>query len=230
MHTLPNLPPAIAREIFAQLCSALPPPVVNTAEGIESRNNLAMAELAAMLPADAVEAMLALDAVLAGAHADDCLRLVTEHHDDFANAARCRSQYFAMSRAARRAHHVLLDMQKARLSAAVLLALPMPPPARHAAPPAAPARHNAPPILVPTPRKPASAPLPADLALADEYAQEHCDIAYDIRAAGGLTPEIGWLPKAMLPIDLAIVDALVNGDSPILRTLDELGAATAVAA
>jgi hypothetical protein len=32
MHTLPDLPPAITREIFAALCSLLPAPATDTQE------------------------------------------------------------------------------------------------------------------------------------------------------------------------------------------------------
>ena len=66
MHSLPNLPPALARETFARLCAALPPPATDTAEARTYRDNDAMEALAVLRPADAFEARLAVDGLPPG--------------------------------------------------------------------------------------------------------------------------------------------------------------------
>ena len=220
MHTLPNLSPAITYEIFADLCATLPPPVINTPEGIASRDDLAMAQVADMHPADTLEALLAVHAVILQAQAKDCLRLMQEYRHDFAKAARCRDQATAMTREMQRARRGLSEIQTAKRKELAASVAPPTPPAQQAAQAPAKAR----PIRVPAPpRQPA---VPAALTLADDYALHHCNIAYSIRAARGLTREATKLPKDMLPGDPAILEALINGDSPILRKLDEYGAAT----
>jgi len=118
MFNLPNLPPTIAREVFADLCATPPPPATDTAEARESRDILAMAAVAALRPADAFEALLAAEAVTADALAEDCLRLATEHRDDFAKTVRCRAQACAMMRQGRQALRTLEQMRAARGTAA----------------------------------------------------------------------------------------------------------------
>jgi hypothetical protein len=61
-ETLPNLPPAIARQIFHTLTATLPPPVTDTPEDRAARDEAAIAAVAALHPADAFEALLAAQA------------------------------------------------------------------------------------------------------------------------------------------------------------------------
>ncbi len=49
----------------------------------------------------------------------DCLRLATEHRDDFAKTMRCRAQACAMMRQEKQALRTLAQMQAARKAAAV---------------------------------------------------------------------------------------------------------------
>src|SRR5262245_11262854 len=92
MHYLPNLPPAVSREVFATLCTSLPPPENDTPEARVERDDTAMAAVAALHPADAFEAKLAADIVAAEAMVMDCRRLAYEHRSDLTATLRCRAQ------------------------------------------------------------------------------------------------------------------------------------------
>ena len=59
---LPNLPHAVTRAVFANLCSSLPPPVTDSPDDLADRNECAVAAVAAMHPADAFEAKRAAQA------------------------------------------------------------------------------------------------------------------------------------------------------------------------
>jgi hypothetical protein len=61
MHSLPNLPASIAHEVFARLCGHLPEHPTDTPESLASRNDLAMAAVAALHPTDALDANIAVD-------------------------------------------------------------------------------------------------------------------------------------------------------------------------
>ena len=78
MHTLPNLPPSIVRELFASLRESLPDPAIASPEARATREDLAMAEIAALHPADAIEGELAVQVVSAGDWAKDCQRLAKD--------------------------------------------------------------------------------------------------------------------------------------------------------
>ena len=62
MHTLPDLPDSVAREVFATLCRTLPAPATDTPEARAVRDEVAMDAVAALHPTDALEAKLAADA------------------------------------------------------------------------------------------------------------------------------------------------------------------------
>ena len=62
MHSIPNLPDTLAREVYADLCAQLPPPTTDTPEARAIRDDLAMAAVAALLPENAFEAELAVQA------------------------------------------------------------------------------------------------------------------------------------------------------------------------
>ena len=98
MYTLPNLPPSIVRELFASLRESLPDPAIASPEARAAREDLAMAEIAALHPADAIEGELAVQVVAAGAWAKDCLRLPREYRNDLAETVRCRAQAMTMMR------------------------------------------------------------------------------------------------------------------------------------
>jgi hypothetical protein len=98
MHSLPDLPASIARDVFATLCAGLPPPATGTAEARAVRDEAAMAAVAALRPADAFEARLAAEIVAADAQAMDSFRLASQYCNDLAATLRCRAQAAAMMR------------------------------------------------------------------------------------------------------------------------------------
>jgi hypothetical protein len=204
MHTLPNLPASVSREIFATLCGALPPLPTDTPEDRAARDEAAMAAVAALHPTDAFEAKLAAEIVAADACAMDSLRLAGQYRDDLAATLRCRAQATSMMRQMRSGLRELQRMQAEREKAEA---------AMH---PAAMERagywfRDA---SVPLPAQ-AEAPDQADLTEAEQYAAIYPDRAALIRATGGLPPKPSFGPP-----EPEIVEALVNGTSPILRALD----------
>lgn len=226
MQTLPNLPPAIAREIFATLCASLPAPVIDTPDARAARDEAAMAAVAALHPTDALEAKLAADIVVAEAYAIDSFRLAGEFRNDLAATIKCRAQANAtlrqMRSPLREYRHTQAERDKALAAmhpAAMERAgywfheviVPEPPPG---------------PSVTAEPAPPAN-PVATEfesLSEAEQYAILYADRATRIRAAGGLPPRLDFAPP-----EPEIVEALVNGTSPTLRALDQHPAATVAA-
>ena len=226
MFTLPNLPPSIAREVLANLCATLPPPLTETEEARVSRDVAAMAAVAALRPGDAFEALLAVEVVIANAYAGDCLRLAIEHRDDFTKTLRCRAQACAMMRQVQRTLRTLQQMQAARLTAIPAAA----PGASQQPRPTAPG-----PDATPAARDSAAPPDPAPqsdaLAQADAFAAKHPVYAAQIRVDRRLRPEnTARIDPADLPSDPAVIEALFHGTSPTMGVLDEIGGDKSAAA
>src|SRR4249920_1057148 len=95
MHTIP---PSVAREAYARLCALLPPPAIDTPECRAARDDDAMDAVAALRPANALEARLAVEIIAADAYAMDCLRLAGQTANDLSVTLRCRAQALAMMR------------------------------------------------------------------------------------------------------------------------------------
>src|SRR6187455_1015960 len=114
MHTLPNLTPATAREVFATLCGSLPSPVPDTPDSRAAQTDAAMEAVAALHPADAIEAKLAAQVVAADAHAMDALRQAAQATADPAEAHRCRAQAASMMRQMQTGMRVLERRQAVR--------------------------------------------------------------------------------------------------------------------
>ena len=213
MHTLPNLPPSIAHEVFATLCGSLPPPVTDTPEHRAARYDKAMASVAALHPADSLEADLAAQIVAANAHAMECLRLAGQPGQDPEAARRCRAQASTMMRHMQSGLRALQRIQAKREKAEAEMhpatmeragywfrdvSVPAPAPALGEG-------------RGPTPAQAAPEP---NLTDAEQYAVIYPDRAAAIRAHRGLPPRLDFGPPAP-----EIVEALVNGTSPILRAL-----------
>src|SRR5271157_2277491 len=113
-ETLPHLPPAVARQTFHALISALPPPITDSPEDRAARDGEAIAAVAALHPADAFEARLAARIVAADAHAMECLRLAAQPGQDPLEARRCRAQANSMMRQSQSALHSLRTGQAKR--------------------------------------------------------------------------------------------------------------------
>jgi hypothetical protein len=209
MHTLPNLPAAVAREVFATLCGSLPPPVIDTQEACADRDDTAMAAVAALHPTDAFEAKLAADIVAADASVMDCHRLAAQHGSDLAATLRCRAQATATMRQMRSLLRDYQRMQAEREKAEAAMhpaameragwwfrdaSVPAPAPEPHAAEPHA----------------------DNELTEAERYAVIYPDRAARIRANHGLPARLDFGPP-----EPEIVEALVTGTSRILRELDQ---------
>ena len=97
--------PQLQRQIYLQLVRELlemmpapPNPGPDQRTALERRIKTATALVAAMLPATAEEADLAVRVVAAGAHASDCLREAVRQAADPAMAMKLRAQAASMGR------------------------------------------------------------------------------------------------------------------------------------
>jgi hypothetical protein len=223
MHILPNLPQSVALEVYAMLCDALPTPRIDTPEARAARLDTAMAAVAALHPADACEALFATQIIGANAHALDCLRDAARPGQPPEEVRRSRAQAATMMR------HMQSGLRMLRRDQALRekLEAEMHPPTmeragwwfRDAS------------VPEPSPAEPAAAqppepPRPAfsDLSEAEQYALIYPDRAALIRANGGLPPRCDFGPP-----EPELVEALVHGSTPLLRALDRLPDAGAVA-
>jgi hypothetical protein len=119
MYTLPNLPPSVAREVYARLCALFPPPSSDTPEARADRDETAMAAVAALRPADAFEALFAAQIVGANASAMDSLRLAVQPHQEPKDVHRNRTQAATMMRNMQSGLRMLRREQAEREAAAV---------------------------------------------------------------------------------------------------------------
>jgi len=106
-----TLPRDIYHEVAHTLRATLPPPATDTSEAEHRRDRVAIAQVAALLPANAAEAHLAATFVAANTYALDCMRLARTPGTTPEQAARCAAQSAAMSRQARGALRMLLQVQ-----------------------------------------------------------------------------------------------------------------------
>ena len=109
-----TLPRDIYYEVAHTLRRTLPPPMADTPEAEHRRDRVAIAQVAALLPANAAEAHLAATFVAANIHALDCMGLSRVPGTDPQDVARCAAQSASMSRQARGALRLLLQMQAVR--------------------------------------------------------------------------------------------------------------------
>jgi len=250
---LPNLPPAIAREILATLTATLPLPPDDTPDARAARDQTAIAAVAALHPADAMEALLAAQIVTADAHAKDSLREAVAPGQDPATARRCRAQACAMMRQMQSGLRTLQRTQAAREKAEAAtdptameragwwfrdVSVPDPAavqaePLYHATPPqpAIPAQLNpsfqlSPPPQPSPPFQPSPALQSASSLQPDDIAEaEHYAAIQPGRAAR--IRAYGGMPFGtdFAPPDQPIIEALVKGATPRLRARDHLGRA-----
>ena len=110
----PDTPAANRREIFARLCSELPPSVADTPDLRAKRDEDAMDAVVALHPDDAFEARLAVRIVAMDAHAGDSLRSAGLAVNDPMEVRRCRAQAASMARQADAALRSLLRIQAIR--------------------------------------------------------------------------------------------------------------------
>jgi hypothetical protein len=219
MSPIPNIPDAIARQIYAELCRSLPPPPEDTPERRGLREQHAMTSVAHLLPENAAEADIAVQAVTAQFHARDALQAASG--TDPETVRRCRAQAASMMRQADSAIRTLLRMQAERQKAedaarpAAMqragywfrsvsppepagLAEPAPEPSA----PAAAAPHTASP-----PKLEYGAMTPAE-----RYVTLYPDRAAAVLDAAGLPGTLAFPPP-----DPAVITELLAGNSPLVR-------------
>jgi hypothetical protein len=220
----------VTRDVYYVLVhtlrGALLPPVNDTPEELARRDNAAIGQVAAMLPANADEAYLAAQCVAARLYGMDCVRQARDFGaTDQMWAHKCAAQAASMWRESRQARSLLMRLQAAREkreadSAATDRAawsehctIGLMKDALAGAPPAAPAE---PPTVPPVPEPSVAEPPQRDMAAeAELYAVLYPRRARLIRSLGGLpdNPDFG-------PTDPELVPFIVSGTTPHLRALD----------
>lgn len=206
MYPFPTLPDSLAREIFADLCATLPPPLDDSAESRDARDIMAMEAVAALAPADAAEAMLAVQAVVAEAHARDCLRLANQYRSDMATAIRCRAQAAAMMRQMHRALRALRQTQALRPPIEAIRAADS----------------------IPLPDQQVRQ---QRVAQAEDYAMMNPLAAARLRRRSEPTRTVlATLGPDAAPPDPTILDTLIHSRSPVLCALDNIAQRWAAAA
>jgi hypothetical protein len=227
-----QLPRDAYYQLIHTLCTSLPPPVTDTPEDRTHRDNAAIAQVAALLPANAAEAALAAQYVAANSQAMDSLRLARDPAMSLVQVLQCSAQSASMMRQSRGALGMLLRLHAARqkleanaaaldraawtehcaaglmahaLAGAPLAAVDLPPP----------------PSPAPAPEPPPE-PAPDPAAEAEAYATTYPRRAALIRQLGRLPDN----PSFGAPEDY-LVRALVAGRTPALLALDAAGRAGA---
>jgi hypothetical protein len=233
----PDITRRLPRHIYYQVIHTLRAtlaPVSDTPEDLARRDNAAIAQVAALLPANADEANLAALYVAAGAYAMDCLRLARERAPDHVWVLKCGAQAASTMRQARATRSLLLRVQAERqkrqadqaavdtaartehcaieLMAEALGTEAVGTEAGGAQPAAMPAAMAEPPAPNPvlTAAKPAGI-----VADAERYALSHRKRAALIRTLGHLPDKLDFGP-----LSPQLVAAIVTGNSPVLRSLD----------
>jgi len=131
-------PPHLTDPALVVLCNgvaetlhaALPELVGNTPEALAARDAVAMRLVAALAPADAAEAALAAQSVVAGAHAFHCQWLAQQYSPASELGMKLRAQSAGFEHEAERSRSLLLTIQKKRRKreAANVAARPKSPP------------------------------------------------------------------------------------------------------
>lgn len=101
-------------QLSHDLTGGLPPPTPDTPEQRTIRDHAAVAQVAAMQPANSMEIQVAVRAVQAAFHAMDASRAAADPSTTPEHAAKCRAQAAFMDRQADSAIRLLLRMQAAR--------------------------------------------------------------------------------------------------------------------
>lgn len=117
MSLFTAIPQPLSRFIRSQLRRSLPPAVMDAPEDLEVQELVAEAAIARLAPANTAEALLAVQAVAAEAHASDALQAVHQYRDDFRRVGQCRAQSALMIRQSMALRRELRAVQEIRLEA-----------------------------------------------------------------------------------------------------------------
>jgi hypothetical protein len=210
MNAISSTPAPLARhEVYAALCTYLPPPSPDTPEARAIRDERAIAAAIALRPADSAEAELAAQIVGADFHAKDALAAASQPNLTVDALKNHRAQASLMARTCQGTLRSLLSLQAARKPAKAT----QPQPRRPEAAPAPTAEPPAPQTCPPPAR--IYDPL-AHLSEPERYCMTHPGPAARIRAERGLPKRLDFpAPKR------DIVQAIVHGTGPIFTALDD---------
>jgi hypothetical protein len=225
---------AAYHHLIHTLGKSLPPPSPDTPEARFQRDQAAIAQIAALCPANAAEAALAAQFVAASEQAMDCLRLTHAPETPGNATLKCNAQAASMMRQAQSAMRTLLRVQAARqkqnadgaawteyaigqmmaepltgpdpLPDPIPLSDPDPLSVQEAPPPATP------PLAEPPLAEPSEPPAPADAV--ETYIHLYPKRAAEIRRARGMPRNASFAPP-----DDDIIKALAAGTAPALRLL-----------
>ena len=109
-----QLPAEAYYHLVRTLRLTLPPPPGDSPDDLRRRDHAAIAAIAGLAPANAAEAKLAAQFVVASEQWTDCLRLAQLPETTPEWAAKCRAQALSMMRQANSALRLLLSTQQAR--------------------------------------------------------------------------------------------------------------------
>jgi hypothetical protein len=115
-----TLSPALYNQLVYTLTPLLPTPLDDPPEALRARVHAAIAQVAAMQPANANEADLAAQSIVARAQAEDILRLIRANAHDVTLAIRLNAQYAAMMRTSLSVHASLMQVQAVRRKRAAI--------------------------------------------------------------------------------------------------------------
>ncbi|HEY3847581.1 MAG TPA: hypothetical protein VGL95_10750 [Acetobacteraceae bacterium] len=102
------------RHLIHTLFALLPPPPADTPEALQTRDDAAIAKIAALAPVNADEADIAAHCVAARAQAGDVLRLIRVHSDDTHLVMKLNVQYALLERTSGSIRAQLQRLQAAR--------------------------------------------------------------------------------------------------------------------
>jgi len=240
-----TLPPVVAPDpgylrtraayhhLIHTLGGSLPPPMPDTPEARYQRDQAAIAQIAALCPANVAEATLAAQFVAASAQAMDCLRLTHDLATPPAVTLKCNAQAALMMRQAQGAMRTLLRVQAERRKAnadeaawteftvgqMMTESLTDPAPASAPEPPPSPVPPAEPPQLL-SPRPLSPRPLSPEQAqpgqMSPDEVQTYIHLypqrAAAIHQAGGMPGDASFPPP-----DDGIVHALTSGAYNLIK-------------
>jgi hypothetical protein len=195
MQFLPNLPPAVSREVHTNLRDALPAPVPDTPESRADREETAMAAVTALHPNDALEALLAAQVIIVDYQAKDCFRTAKLPGLDPKAISECRVRGNALLRLMQSGTRLLQRTQAKAAKAE------------------AEQRHHL--HDLPTPAPTTEEPPFEERPEAEQYVIIHPERAKLIRVHRGLPPKCTFGPPTP-----DIIAAIVTGTGPLFQALD----------
>ncbi len=211
VNFLPNIPHAVTREVFGNLCNSLPPPRTDSAEELADRNETAVAAVAALHPGDAFEAVFAAQIVNANAQAMACCSEAAKPGLTPKEVHYWRGQAAVMMRLMQSGLRTLRRDRAAREKAeAERNPAAMERAGYYFRDVSVPA-----PDAAPQPAEAATEEAAAIVAAAETYALAYPRRAARIRAAGGVPKNLDFgLPPE------PVMDEIITGTSPALLALD----------